>query len=180
MSALPRRDGDKIEVRALLTLYATRGDYQLHVEAIRRVVAGNLYEALLRLKEKWNAEGLFDPARKRALPPFARCICIVTSPQAAALRDILTALARRAPHVRVILYPTPVQGDGAAEKIARASTPRRPAPMPVISGVGHETDISPLPTLRLTCAPPPRPQQPNWQRCRAPIGWRLWKHMRTT
>ena len=169
------RDGDKIEVRALVTLYAPRGDYQLNVEAIRRAGIGNLYEAFLRLKEKLNAEGLFDPARKRPLPPFARCIGIVTSPQAAALRDILTALARRAPHVRVILYPTPVQGDGAAEKIARAINTAAAraesdlllvcrgggsiedlwsfndeavaraivaAPMPVISGVGHETDFT--------------------------------------
>ena len=169
------RDGDKVEVRALVTLYAARGDYQLNVEAIRRAGVGNLYEAFLRLKEKLNAEGLFDPARKRPLPAFARTIGIVTSLQAAALRDILTALARRAPHVRVILYPTPVQGDGAAEKIARAintaaaraecelllvcrgggsiedlwsfndeSVARAivAAPMPVISGVGHETDFT--------------------------------------
>lgn len=169
------RDGDRVEVRALVTLYAPRGDYQLNVEAVRRAGIGNLYEAFLRLKEKLNAEGLFDPARKRPLPPFAKCIGIVTSLQAAALRDILTALARRAPHVRVILYPTPVQGDGAAGKIAHAidiastraecdlllvcrgggsiedlwsfndETVARAiaaAPMPVISGVGHETDFT--------------------------------------
>lgn len=114
------REGDKVEVRALVTLYAPRGDYQLNVEAIRRAGVGNLYEAFLQLKEKLNAEGLFDPQRKRALPIFARTIGIVTSPQAAALRDILTTLHRRAPHVRVILYPTPVQGEGAAQKIAQA------------------------------------------------------------
>jgi exodeoxyribonuclease VII large subunit len=114
------REGDRVEVRALVTLYAPRGDYQLSVEAIRRAGIGNLYEAFLRLKEKLNAEGLFDPQRKRPLALFTKAIGIVTSPQAAALRDILTTLRRRAPHVRVILYPTPVQGDGAAQKIAQA------------------------------------------------------------
>ncbi|HEX2532005.1 MAG TPA: exodeoxyribonuclease VII large subunit [Burkholderiaceae bacterium] len=114
------REGDRVEVRALVTLYAPRGDYQLNVEAIRRAGVGNLYEAFLRLKEKLGAEGLFDPSRKKTLPVFVRTIGVVTSPQAAALRDILTTLRRRAPHVRVILYPTPVQGEGAAQKIAQA------------------------------------------------------------
>lgn len=114
------REGDKVEVRALVTLYAARGDYQLSVEAIRRAGVGNLYEAFLQLKEKLAAEGLFDPARKRPLPAFTRSIGIVTSPQAAALRDIVTTLKRRAPHVQLILYPTPVQGEGAALKIAQA------------------------------------------------------------
>ena len=114
------REGDKVEVRALVTLYAPRGDYQLSVEAIRRAGIGNLYEAFLRLKEKLHAEGLFDPVRKRPLPVFAKTIGIVTSLQAAALRDILTTLRRRAPHIHVILYPTPVQGEGAGQKIAQA------------------------------------------------------------
>ncbi len=169
------REGDRVEVRALVTLYAPRGDYQLSVEAIRRAGVGNLYEAFLRLKEQLNAEGLFDPARKRPLPAFARTIGIVTSPQAAALRDILSTLRRRAPHVRVILYPTPVQGEGAGIKIAQAiATASARAEcdvllvcrgggsiedlwsfneeivartiagcaMPVIAGVGHETDFT--------------------------------------
>ncbi|KAF3996694.1 exodeoxyribonuclease VII large subunit [Glaciimonas immobilis] len=169
------REGDKVEVRALVTLYAPRGDYQLNVEAIRRAGAGNLYEAFLRLKEKLNAEGLFDPHRKRPVPQFVNCIGVVTSLQAAALRDILTTLARRAPHVRIVIYPTPVQGEGAAEKIARAINTASTradcdvllvcrgggsiedlwsfndenvaraiaaATMPVISGVGHETDVT--------------------------------------
>src|SRR4051812_25663850 len=110
------REGDKVEVRALVTLYPARGDYQLNVEAIRRAGVGVLYEAFLRLKEKLAAQGLFDPAKKRALPLFARAIGIVTSPQAAALRDILIALKRRAPHVRIVLYPAPVQGQFSAEK----------------------------------------------------------------
>src|SRR6476469_8138554 len=114
------REGDRVEVRALVTLYAPRGDYQLNVEAIRRAGVGSLYEAFLRLKQQLDAEGLFDPLRKRPLPAFAKTVGIVTSPQAAALRDILATLRRRAPHVAVILYPTPVQGDGAGRKIADA------------------------------------------------------------
>lgn len=169
------REGDKVEVRALVTLYAPRGDYQLNVEAIRRAGVGNLYEAFLQLKEKLTAEGLFDPARKRSIPTFARTIGIVTSPQAAALRDIVTTLKRRAPHVQLILYPTPVQGDGSATKIAQAiATASARAEcdvllvcrgggsiedlwsfnhelvartivgcdIPVIVGVGHETDFT--------------------------------------
>jgi exodeoxyribonuclease VII large subunit len=114
------REGDKVEVRTLVTLYAPRGDYQLNVEAIRRAGVGNLYEAFLQLKAKLEAEGLFAPERKRPIPAFARCIGIVTSLQAAALRDVLSTLQRRAPHVRIIIYPTPVQGEGAALKIAQA------------------------------------------------------------
>lgn len=169
------REGDKVEVRALVTLYAPRGDYQLNVEAIRRAGIGNLYEAFLQLKEKLHAEGLFDPDRKRPIPQFAKTIGIVTSPQAAALRDILTTLRRRAPHANVILFPTPVQGDGAAEKIAHAidmasargecdvllvcrgggsiedlwsfnhelvARSIAACSMPVICGVGHETDFT--------------------------------------
>jgi len=169
------REGDKVEVRALVTLYGARGDYQINVEAIRRAGVGQLYEAFLRLKEKLGAEGLFDEERKRPLPLFARSIGIVTSPQAAALRDVLTALKRRVPHVRVVLYPAPVQGQGASIKIADAimTASRRQevdvllvcrgggsiedlwsfneepvaraiaaCSVPVISGVGHETDFT--------------------------------------
>ncbi|BDT58179.1 exodeoxyribonuclease 7 large subunit [Massilia varians] len=169
------REGDKVEVRALVTLYGARGDYQINVETIRRAGVGQLYEAFLRLKEKLQAQGLFDQERKRALPLFPRTIGIVTSPQAAALRDVLTALRRRAPHVRVILYPAPVQGQFAADKIAEAiqsASSRQEADVllvcrgggsiedlwsfneecvaraidacqiPVISGVGHETDVT--------------------------------------
>jgi len=169
------REGDKVEVRALVTLYGARGDYQINVEAIRRAGVGALYEAFMRLKDKLAGQGLFDQERKRALPLFTRSVGIVTSPQAAALRDVLTALKRRAPHVRVVLYPAPVQGQGAAEKIAEAvrTASRRAevdvlivcrgggsiedlwsfneevvaraifdAAMPVISGVGHETDFT--------------------------------------
>ncbi|MES2740970.1 MAG: exodeoxyribonuclease VII large subunit [Pseudomonadota bacterium] len=169
------REGDKVEVRAMVTLYGARGDYQINVEAIRRAGVGALFEAFLRLKEKLGAQGLFDPERKRALPLFPRTVGIVTSLQAAALRDILTALRRRAPHVRIVLYPTPVQGQQAGDKIAQAiETASRRAEcevllvcrgggsiedlwsfneeavahaiaacsMPVIAGIGHETDFT--------------------------------------
>jgi len=100
------REGDKVEVRATVGLYAPRGDFQLNVEAMRKAGVGNLYEAFLKLKAMLAAEGLFDPSRKRALPAFPRTIGIVTSPQAAALRDVITAFRRRAPHIQLILYPT--------------------------------------------------------------------------
>lgn len=169
------KEGDRVEVRALVTLYAPRGDYQLNVEAMRRAGVGNLYEAFLQLKAKLEKEGLFDPAHKQEIPAFVRTIGIVTSPKAAALRDILTTLRRRAPHARIILYPAPVQGEGAGHKIAeaiRTAAARNECdvllvcrgggsiedlwsfneevvaraiatcPIPVISGVGHETDFT--------------------------------------
>lgn len=78
------KDGDKVEVRAVVTLYTARGEFQLNVEAMRHAGLGSLYEAFLRLKAKLGDEGLFDEERKRNLPVFARTIGIVTSPQAAA------------------------------------------------------------------------------------------------
>ncbi|MFN3750730.1 MAG: exodeoxyribonuclease VII large subunit [Thiobacillus sp.] len=168
-------NGEHVEVRALPTLYEARGDFQLGAEQIRRAGAGRLYEAFLKLKAKLEAEGLFDPARKRPLPRFPRALGIVTSPQAAALADVLTALARRMPGLPVILYPTPVQGAGAGAQIAAAirtagaraecdvllvcrgggsledlwafndeavARAIAASPMPVVSGVGHETDFT--------------------------------------
>jgi exodeoxyribonuclease VII large subunit len=168
-------NGDHVELRALPSLYEARGEFQLGAESIRRAGAGRLFEAFLKLKAKLEAEGLFEPARKRALPRFPRRIGIVTSPQAAALHDVLTALARRMPGLPVILYPTAVQGAGAGAQIAsaiRAAGERAEcdvllvcrgggsledlwafndeavaraivaSPMPVVSGVGHETDFT--------------------------------------
>ena len=169
------REGDKVEVRATVGLYAARGDFQLNVEVMRKAGIGNLYEAFLRLKAKLESEGLFDPTRKRSLPEFPRIIGVVTSPQAAALRDLISAFRRRAPHVQLIIYLTLVQGEGSADQIARAiQTASERAEcdllivtrgggsledlwsfndervaraiaackMPVISGVGHETDVT--------------------------------------
>ena len=168
-------NGDHVELRALPSLYEARGEFQLGVENIRRAGAGRLYEAFLKLKARLAAEGLFDATNKRALPPFARCIGVITSPQAAALNDVLTALARRMPGIPVILYPTPVQGQHAGAQIAaaiqlacqraecdvllvcrgggsledlwafndeavvRAIAASR---IPIVSGVGHETDFT--------------------------------------
>ena len=113
-------NGMQVEVLALATLYEPRGDFQLALEQMRPAGLGVLYEAFERLKKKLEAEGLFDVARKRTLPVFPGHIGIITSPQAAALRDVLTTLQKRMPGVPVVLYPVPVQGEGAAQKIARA------------------------------------------------------------
>src|SRR5687768_6754681 len=112
-------NGMQVEVRACPTLYEARGKFQLNVETMRRAGLGALYEAYERLKAKLSAEGLFDAARKRQLPRHPRAIGIVTSPQGAALRDVLTTLKRRMPGIDVVIYPVPVQGEGAAQRIAR-------------------------------------------------------------
>jgi len=194
---LPRA-GDRIEIRARVSLYEPRGDYQLQVDALRRAGLGDLYEAFLRLKQQLQDEGLFDPARKRPLPAMPRAIGVVTSRQAAALRDVLSALARRAPQVPIIVYPAPVQGAQAAAQLARAvqqANARQEvdvllvvrgggsiedlwsfneavlayaiaaSEIPVISGVGHETDFTiadfvadvraPTPTAAAELACPP-------------------------
>ena len=193
------QDGLRVEVRALATLYEARGKFQLNVEAMRRAGLGALYEAFERLKAKLGQEGLFDPERKRPLPPFPRAVGIVTSPQAAALRDVLTTLAKRMPRLPVILYPTPVQGEGAGQRIAAAiglagargdcdvlilcrgggsmedlwafneeSVARavRASAVPVVTGIGHETDFTiadfaadaraPTPTAAAALASPAR------------------------
>jgi exodeoxyribonuclease VII large subunit len=191
--------GERVEVRGRVTLYEARGDYQLVVEQMRRGGLGALFDAFEKLKARLAAEGLFDEARKRPLPEFPRAIGIVTSPAAAALRDVLTTLKRRAPMIPVILYPTQVQGAGAAPLIAQAiaTAGRRnevdvlvvcrgggsledlwpfneevvaraiaASPIPIVSGVGHETDFSiadfvadlraPTPTAAAAAASPDR------------------------
>lgn len=168
-------NGDQVEVRAVPTVYEARGEFQLQVELMRRAGLGALFEAFERLKQKLAAEGLFEAARKRPLPAFPKRLGLVTSLEAAALRDVLTTLRRRAPWLPVVLYPTPVQGEGAGKKIAAAiqaagahqacdvlivcrgggsiedlwafndeAVARAIAatPVPVISGVGHETDFT--------------------------------------
>src|SRR5688500_12123430 len=193
------REGMQVELRALPTLYEPRGRFQLTVEGMRRAGLGPLYERFLRLKEKLGAEGLFDAALKRALPVYPRRIGIVTSLAAAALRDVLTTLSRRNPAIEVIVYPAPVQGEGAADRIAtmlaRASRRAecdvlllvrgggsiedlwpfneevvaraiRACRIPVVVGVGHETDFTiadfaadqraPTPTAAAELASPSR------------------------
>lgn len=114
------REGDKIEARCTVTLYEARGDFQLTVEFVQRAGLGALFEAFERLKNKLSNEGLFDAAFKRAIPKYPRQIGIVTSADAAALRDVLSTLKRRMPSIPIIIYPTPVQGRGVAQLIANA------------------------------------------------------------
>lgn len=192
-------DGLQVEVRARVTLYEPRGNYQLVVEEIRKAGLGALYEAFEKLKAKLQAEGIFDAERKKALPAFPRAIGIVTSPAAAALRDVLTTLARRARMVPVVLYPAQVQGEAASAQIARAieianaraevdvlivcrgggsiedlrafndeivARAIAASSLPVVSGVGHETDFTiadfvadlraPTPTAAAAAASPDR------------------------
>ena len=172
---LTPRAGERFEFRATVTLYEPRGDYQLQVESLRRAGQGDLHEAFLRLKEKLAAEGLFDPSRKRAIPAMPATVGVITSLAAAALRDVLTSFARRAPHVNVIIYPAPVQGEGAAARLVQAlqtaydrgevdtlllvrgggsiedlwsfndealARTVAASPVPLICGVGHETDFT--------------------------------------
>jgi exodeoxyribonuclease VII large subunit len=169
------KDGMQVEARALVTLYEARGDFQLNVETLRRAGLGALYEKFERLKAMLAAEGLFDDARKRPLPPFPRAIGVVTSTVGAALRDVLTTLGRRNPGTPVVIYPSPVQGEGAALKIAAAigaasergecdvlilcrgggsiedlwqfneeivARAIAACRVPLVSGVGHETDFT--------------------------------------
>jgi exodeoxyribonuclease VII large subunit len=168
-------DGQLVEVRGRLGVYGARGELQLIVESMRRAGDGALYERFLKLRARLEAEGLFDATTKRPLPPFPRRLGVVTSPAAAALHDVLTALARRAPHVVVVVYPSLVQGPDAppalAAALARANARAEVdalilcrgggsledlwafndervvravhgSALPVICGVGHETDVS--------------------------------------
>lgn len=114
------KEGDKVEARALVTLYEARGSFQLTVEFLQRAGAGALFEAFEKLKAQLQAQGLFDTAFKKAIPSHPKQIGIVTSPDAAALDDVLTTLRRRMPNIPVVIYPTPVQGKGAANQIANA------------------------------------------------------------
>jgi len=168
-------DGQRVEARALVTLYEPRGRFQLNVESMRRAGLGPLYEKFLRLKEKLEKEGLFDPAAKRPLPEHPAQIGVITSLAAAALRDVLTTLRRRNPAIPVVVYPAPVQGDGGAAKLAQALATAnrrgecdvlllvrgggsiedlwqfneealaraiRASAIPVVAGIGHETDFT--------------------------------------
>jgi exodeoxyribonuclease VII large subunit len=168
-------EGMRVEARALVTLYEPRGRFQLNVEHMRRAGLGPLYERFLKLKAQLEKEGLFDPAAKREIPALPKCIGVVTSRQAAALRDVLTTLQRRNPSIPVIVYPVPVQGEGAAAKIAATlaiansraecdvlllvrgggsiedlwqfneevvARAIRASAIPVVVGVGHETDVT--------------------------------------
>lgn len=118
--SVPLADGMQVQVRGAMTVYEARGQYQMNVQLVQAGGAGLLQAKFEALKRKLDAEGLFDPARKRALPKWPATIAIVTSPTGAALRDMLNILARRAPWLRVIVSPVRVQGGGAAAEIAAA------------------------------------------------------------
>jgi exodeoxyribonuclease VII large subunit len=169
------RNGMAVLARGRLTIYESKGEYQLVVEEVEEAGVGMLHLRFEQLKQRLEAEGLFEEARKRPLPRWPGVVGIVTSPQAAALRDMLRVLRTRCPLVRVILAPTLVQGDSAAsqiaaaidllnthgeadviivargggsveelwafneEEVARAIHRSR---LPVITGVGHETDFT--------------------------------------
>ena len=169
------QDGQQVEVRGRISVYEPRGELQLVVESMQRLGAGALYEQFLRLKARLEASGLFDGSRKRALAPWPATLGIVTSTAAAALHDVLATLSRRAPQVRVIIYPSPVQGADAAVSLVAAlqlAAVRREvdtlllvrgggsledlwsfndealvraivaSPIPVVCGVGHESDVT--------------------------------------
>jgi len=171
---LSLRDGIEVEVHGKVDVYEPQGQYQLYADQIQPVGEGALYQEFLRLKSLLDAEGLFDPDRKRSIPEFPKRIGIVTSATGAALRDIINTLRRRLPLVEVILAPSPVQGSEAPpalvkairslnllqpdvilvvrgggsiedlwafndERVVRAVAASE---IPVISGVGHETDFT--------------------------------------
>ncbi|MBU3740557.1 MAG: exodeoxyribonuclease VII large subunit, partial [Rhodoferax sp.] len=119
LASLPR-EGDQVEVRGRLAVYVPRGDLQLVVESLRPAGQGTLFEQFLQRKARLQAEGLFDPDRKRALPPWPRAIGLVTSLGAAALHDVATALQRRVPHIPVVLAPASVQGPQAPGELVAA------------------------------------------------------------
>lgn len=169
------KHGAKVQVRGELSLYPPRGSYQLIVRELQLAGEGDLHTRFLALRDKLQAEGLFEAARKRAIPRFPQKIGVVTSPTGAVIRDILDTLRRRYPHVQVVLAPTVVQGDGGKDSIVRSLAMLNELPgidvillargggsledlwcfneesvaraivaskVPVISGVGHETDVT--------------------------------------
>lgn len=169
------KSGDSVEIRGRVTLYEARGEYQIQVEQLRRAGLGSLFEAFLALKNKLASEGLFDQENKREITTHPRAIGVITSLSAAALRDVLTALERRAPHVPVVIYPAMVQGADSPiqlrQALARANARLEvdtlllvrgggsiedlwsfndeglardisASVIPVVCGVGHETDFT--------------------------------------
>jgi exodeoxyribonuclease VII large subunit len=169
------KDGLRVVVRARVSLYEQRGDFQLIAEHVEEAGEGALRRAFEELKQRLAQEGLFDGARKKPLPRLPRRIGLITSPSGAVVHDILTTLRRRFPAIAVTLYPVPVQGEGAAQKIAHAialATRRGDcdalilargggsledlwafneetlaraicaSAIPIVSGVGHETDFT--------------------------------------
>src|SRR5512143_403022 len=117
---LTLEEGSAAAVHGKIGVYEVSGQYQLYVDQIRAAGEGALYQEFLRLKAAIEAEGLFSPERKRAIPELPRHIGVVTSPTGAAIRDVLNTLGRRLPIVRVTVATTPVQGAEAAPQIVQA------------------------------------------------------------
>lgn len=169
------KNGQQVLVKARLSLYAPRGDYQLIVEQMEEAGLGALRRAYDALRLKLQGEGLFEAARKRPLPEHVRHLAVITSPTGAAVRDILSVLGRRFPGLPVTVIPSPVQGKEAPAALIRALQLANTEPhfdvvllargggsledlwafndealaraiaasrLPVISGVGHETDFT--------------------------------------
>src|SRR6202166_4501305 len=168
-------DGLHVTVRGSISVYESRGEYQFYVEHVEPVGLGALQLAFEQLKKRLDAEGLFDPERKKSLPVLPLCVGLITSPSGAAVRDIVQILQRRFPNLHIVLYPVRVQGEGAAgeivqglryfdrkkladvlilarggvsledlwafneEIVARAIVA---STIPIIAGVGHETDFT--------------------------------------
>jgi exodeoxyribonuclease VII large subunit len=137
-------DGLQVVVRGRVTVYEDRGELQISAEHIEPKGAGSLQLAFEQLKAKLEAEGLFAAERKKAIPSLPSRIGVVTSVQAAALRDILNVLQRRHHSVNVLIYPAQVQGDAASRAFNDEDLARTVAvsEIPVISAVGHETDFT--------------------------------------
>ncbi len=114
------RDGDLVELRARLGVYEARGDLQLIVESLSQAGQGALFEQFVRLKTKLEAQGLFDPAKKRPLAAMPRAIGVVSSLGAAAWHDVVTVLRRRVPHIPVVMAPASVQGPNAPRELEQA------------------------------------------------------------
>ena len=120
--SLPFRPANGMQVVAFgnIGVYDKRGEYQLYVRWLQQDGLGELHLAFEKLKAKLEAEGLFDPSRKRALPPFPRAVAVATSPTGAAVRDIITILRRRYPALSIMLIPTVVQGEEAPASIVHS------------------------------------------------------------
>ena len=116
-SAFRPQNGQQVLIRARISVYEPRGEYQLLAEFIESAGAGLLKQQFEQLKAKLQAEGLFDPAIKKSLPAQVQRVGVITSPTGAAVRDIVTVLKRRAPGIEVIIYPSQVQGDSAAAQL---------------------------------------------------------------
>jgi exodeoxyribonuclease VII large subunit len=174
--SLDLREGMEVEVHGHISIYDASGQYQLYVDKILPLGEGALYQEFLRLKVMLEADGLFDPTRKKEIPQIPKKIGIITSATGAALRDMLNTLRRRMPLAEVIIAPTPVQGDVAPAGIVNALDELlrivpdlsvillgrgggsiedlwafndelvvrmvAASPVPIISGVGHETDFT--------------------------------------